>query len=77
MSIAKSILSLWKGSDDMSKQANQKYRKEMEFNHKERAKDSNPASDCTSNTVKDMPSREGYGDGNPDGSDCTDTKERQ
>ena len=39
----------------MSKQANQKYRKEMEFNHKERAKDSNPASDCTSNTVKDMP----------------------
>ncbi|MBE5965773.1 MAG: hypothetical protein E7255_02200 [Lachnospiraceae bacterium] len=60
----------------MSKQSNQKYRKEMGFNHKERAKDSN-ASDCTSNTVKDMPSREGYGDGNPDGSNRTSTEERQ
>ncbi|HOQ38492.1 MAG TPA: hypothetical protein PK033_13040 [Acetivibrio sp.] len=46
----------------MSKQADQRYRKEAGLNHKERAKDSN-----MDNTVKDMPSREGYGDGDPHG----------
>lgn len=46
----------------MSKQADQRYRKEMGLNHKERAKDKN-----MDNSVKDMPSREGYGDGDPHG----------
>lgn len=52
----------------MSKQANQKYRKERGLNHKERAKDVSGTNNTTTNSVKDMPSREGYGDGNPDGS---------
>lgn len=46
----------------MSKQSNQRYRKELGSNHKERAKD-----ESTNNSVKDMASREGYGDGNPYG----------
>lgn len=57
----------------MSKQSNQRYRKEMGLNHKERAKDSNNTNTTSKNSVKDMPSREGYGDGNPDGSNRTDT----
>lgn len=69
----------------MSKQSNQKYRKEMELNHKERAKDTtrnestntttdttrNESTNRTTNEAKNMPSREGYGDGNPDGSNST------
>lgn len=55
----------------MSKQANQKYRKERGLNHKERAKD--VTHNTSANSVKDMPSREGYGDGSPDGSNRTDT----
>lgn len=46
----------------MSKQSDQRYRKEAGLNHKERAKDKN-----TNNSLKDMASREGYGDGDPYG----------
>lgn len=46
----------------MSKQSDQRYRKEAGLNHKERAKDIN-----TDNSSKDMASREGYGDGDPHG----------
>lgn len=46
----------------MSKQSNQRYRKETRLNHKERAKDA-----VTNNSAKDMASREGYGDGDPHG----------
>lgn len=46
----------------MSKQSDQRNRKEAELNHKERAKDKN-----MNNSVKDMASREGYGDGDPHG----------
>lgn len=54
----------------MSKQANQRYRKEAGLNHKERAKDVN-----RNISVKDMASREGYGDGDPHGfSDNTNKK---
>lgn len=53
----------------MSKQSNQRYRKEMGLNHKERAKNSNnnQTSNNAGTTFKDMPSREGYGDGSPYG----------
>ncbi|HHU74288.1 MAG TPA: hypothetical protein GXZ28_06665 [Clostridiales bacterium] len=53
----------------MSKQSNQRYRKEVAPGHKERAKNSykNQNSNRTSNSVENMPSREGYGDGNPYG----------
>lgn len=46
----------------MSKQANQRYRKERGLDHKERAKDKN-----ATDSAKNMPSREGYGDGDPHG----------
>lgn len=57
----------------MSKQADQRYRKEFDkkygLGHEERAKDKG------TDSVKDMASREGYGDGNPYGySDKTDKK---
>lgn len=57
-----------KGSDYLSKQSNQRYRKELDLNHKERSKDS--SRDCVTNRdsspMKDA-SREGYGDGDPTG----------
>jgi hypothetical protein len=59
----------WKGCDFISKQDNQRYRKETGDNHKERAKDNNTGS------IKDMPSREGYGDGDPTG--CTNTSNKR
>lgn len=54
----------------MSKQSNQRYRKEMELNHKERAKDSNssPTTNDTNISINGLPSKEGYGDGNLNGS---------
>jgi hypothetical protein len=54
----------------ISKQSNQRFRKETGDNHKERAKDNNNGS-----AIKDMPSREGYGDGDPSG--YTDTTNRK
>lgn len=57
----------------MSKQANQKYRKERGLNHQERAKDVTNTNTTSTNSVKDMPSREGYGDGSPDGSNRNDS----
>jgi len=56
----------------MSRQADQRYRKETGLNHEELEKDNNKN---MNNTVKDMPSREGYGDGDPHGfSDNNDDK---
>lgn len=46
----------------MSKQSDQRYRKELGLNHKERAKDKD-----MNTSSKDMASREGYGDGDPHG----------
>ncbi len=62
----------------MSKQSNQKYRKELNLNHKERAKDttSSESTNKATNDMKNMPSREGYGDGNPDGSNSTNQNKR-
>lgn len=61
----------------MSKQSDQRYHKELGKElgtlHKERAKDKS-----TSNSVKDMASREGYGDGNPYGfSDKSENKKNR
>lgn len=46
----------------MSKQSDQRYRKEAGLKHKERAKDKEK-----NQSIKNMPSREGYGDGDPHG----------
>lgn len=48
----------------MSKQSNQRYRKEIEPEIKENPENRSELFE----TIQDMPSREGYGDGNPDGS---------
>ncbi|NLK74411.1 MAG: hypothetical protein GX288_03865 [Clostridiales bacterium] len=55
----------------MSKQSNQRYRKEVEPEINE-----NPDNRANNlfETINDMPSREGYGDGNPDGSSDNNTK---